>query len=507
MDLGALAPELVLAAVALALVPLAALARRRWSWVPTAVAALGLAGMVAVSAARLGRPARTAFCGTYAVDGLATVLKILLGVAALIALGVLHAYLRGTGKEGHAAAALSFSTLGGVLASASLDLALILLFLQLLSLAAYVLVALIRTDPRANEAALKVFVYGAVALAVMAYGWTFLFGLTGGLALPAIGGGVQGGVDAVWLAAAVGLVLVGYAFEVTAVPVHAWAPDVYAGASAPVAGYLSVVPKVAGFGALLRFLLTALPGAAAGWPAAIAVIAVATMTLGNLAALRQTRLKRLLAYSSIAQAGYVLVALAAAGASGDGAGDAVSAAVFYLAAYAFMNLGAFAVTAQVERATGGDDTRNLRGLGRAAPAPAAALALSLLSLAGIPPLAGFAGKVLVFRSALGAGLVWLVVVAAANMAVGLYVYLKPVAEMYLRRPDAAAPGAAAGAAPGAAAGAAERARANGAATPASPADAAYVAALAASVAGTVLLGVLPDVALRVTRLAAGMAGG
>ena len=467
MDLWAITPEMILAGLALLLVPIAGFATGRWQRLPVALAALGLVASMTVSATRLGWQAQPVFCDTYAVDGLATVFKLLIEGSALIALLAITAHFRGTGKEGHAAVALLFSTLGGVLASAALDLGLIILFLQMLSMASYILVALVRKDRRGNEATLKYFIYAAAALAVMAYGLTFLYGLTGNLSLPAIGTGLQK-ADALWIAVAFGLVLVGYAFEVTAVPFHFWAPDVYAGATAPVTGFLSVVPKIAGFGALLRFLLTALPGGLAAWPLVVAILAAVTMTFANLAALRQTKLKRLLAYSSIAQAGYVLIAVAVSGQ----VPGALEAAGYYLAAYMFMNLGAFVVVSQLERLTGNDAIRGLRGLGRRAPVAAVALTLSLFSLAGIPPLAGFLGKILLLEVGLRGNLTWLVVIAALNFVVALYYYLLPVVEMFLRGPETQA-------------------------VVTWPNRPLYLGALGLSVAGTVLLGVFPSPALAV----------
>jgi len=286
-----------------------------------------------------------------------------------------------------------------------------------------------RVDRLSNEATLKYFLFGAVALAVMAYGLTLLYGLAGSLNLNDIGQALRS-ADRLWAGLAVGIVLIGYAFEATLVPFHFWAPDVYQGATAPVAGFLSVVPKIAGFAGLLRFLLLALPGELLNWPLGVAILAVLTTVLGNLVALRQTHMKRLLAYSSIAQAGYVLAALAVA----DRIEGAISAAGYYLAAYLFMNLGAFVVVAQVERTTGSDLIAELRGFARPAPLPAAVLALSLLSLAGIPPLAGYVGKVLVLQAILDGGLVWLAVIIIANMVIGLYYYIAVVAEMYLKGP-------------------------------------------------------------------------
>ncbi|TSA85514.1 NADH-quinone oxidoreductase subunit N [Deinococcus detaillensis] len=430
LDLWAIGPELALALTCLLLVPLAGLVRGKWRALPSIFAGFGMVVALFLNIQTLNFPQQAVFCGTYALDGFGSVFKLLIIGSALLALLPIAAYFHGRDAEPHAPVALMFAVLGGVALAGSLDLGLIVLFLQMLSTASYLLVSVTRGGKRANEATLKYFIYGAVALAVMAYGLSFLYGLTGSLSLSSIGAAL-GGADPVWVWVALTLILVGYAFEITAVPFHFWAPDVYAGASAPVTGFISVLPKIAGFAGLLRLLLIAFPNGLSGWPILIAVLAALTMLLGNLAALRQTRLKRLLAYSSIAQAGYVLMAVAVAGT----VPGALSAAGYYLAAYAFMNLAAFTVVAQFERKSGQDQLTSLRGLSKTAPGTAALLTLALLSLAGIPPLAGFLGKVLLLQMALSGGLTWLAVFAALNMVLGLYYYLRPVVEMYLRSPE------------------------------------------------------------------------
>ncbi|MGY2049099.1 NADH-quinone oxidoreductase subunit N [Methylobacterium sp. JK268] len=440
MDLGAVAPELALAGTALALVPLAGWARGGWRRAPAAVALLALLVAMGLTAPMLVASPRDAFCGTYAVDPFRAFYQLLVQAGALVSLLALGSHFRGAEQEPQYPVALLMATVGGMGLTAATDLGLIVLFLQMVSFPSYLLVLLVRGDGPAQEATLKYFLYGAAALAVMAYGLTFLFGLTGSLNLRAIGAGLAG-ADRAWVALAFGLVVVGYGFEVTLVPFHVWAPDVFQGATAPASGFVSVVPKVAAFAGLMRFLLEAMPGGLAGWPAVLALASAATMTFGNLVALRQRSLKRLLAYSSIAQAGYVLMAVAVA----DRAHGALPAVAFYLAAYLLMNLAAFTVAAQVERMLGTDAVEAVRGLGRRAPWPAAALALALLSLAGVPPLAGFAGKVFLLIAAIDGGVAWLAAFAAANMAVALFYYAAVIAEMYFRepeRPEAVAPGAA-----------------------------------------------------------------
>ncbi len=429
MDLGAVVPEMVLAGLALALVPVAGFARGRWRALPAIAALAGLVAALAVTASKLPLPPTVAFCDTWAVDRFAAFYNLLLEFGALVTILILASHFDGRPQMAHAPILVLFATVGGMGLAASLDLGLIILFLQMVSLPSYLLVGLVRSDRRAQEAMLKYLLYAAAALAVMAYGLTFLFGLTGSLDLHAIGRSLHQ-ADQVWVVVAFGLVLVGYAFEATLVPFHFWAPDVYDGATAPVAGFISVVPKIAAFGGLLRLLLEGLSGGQAAWPLVMAAMAVATMTLGNLVALRQMGLKRLLAYSSIAQAGYVLMAVAVAGQ----AKGAIAAVGFYLVAYLLMNLGAFLVVAQLERTLGSDTLKAIRGLGRRSPWPAAAMALCLLSLAGIPPLAGFAGKVLLLSAAIDGGMTWLAVIGAINMAVGLFYYVRVIAEMYFEAP-------------------------------------------------------------------------
>ncbi|MDH2312577.1 MULTISPECIES: NADH-quinone oxidoreductase subunit N [Methylobacterium] len=436
MDLGAVAPEMALAGTALALVPVAGWVRGRWRRLPAAIALLALLVAMGLTAPMLTAPPREAFCSTYAVDPFRGFYQLVIEVGALLSLLSLAPYFRAHEQEPQYPVALLMATVGGMGLTAATDLGLIVLFLQMVSFPSYLLVLLVRSDKPAQEATLKYFLYGAAALAVMAYGLTFLFGLTGSLNLRAIGVALAG-ADRAWVALAFGLVIVGYGFEMTLVPFHVWAPDVFQGGTAPVSGFVSVVPKVAAFAGLLRFLLEAMPNGLAAWPTVLALMSAATMTFGNLVALRQTNLKRLLAYSSIAQAGYMLMAVAVAGQ----VPEALPAIGYYLVAYLLMNLAAFAVVAQVERMFGSDSLTVVRGFGRRAPWSAAAFTLALLSLAGVPPLAGFAGKVFLLLATIDGGLIWLAVLAAANMALALYYYVAVIAEMYFRRPEHSEPAA------------------------------------------------------------------
>jgi len=261
----------------------------------------------------------------------------------------------------------------------------------------------------------------------MIYGMVLLFGMTGTLRLPELAAKLPAMPVATTLAALF-LVLAGYGFEVTLVPFHMWAPDTYQGAPTPIAGLLSVGPKAAGLAVLLRTLVVAFPQNLGHWAEIFAVLAAITMTVGNIFALRQTSAKRLLAYSSIGQVGYILVGVAAA----ERSTLAVPGMLLYLTVYLFMNLGAFLAVEAIERQEQSDDIRRFAGLGRRLPLPAAVLALCLLSLAGFPPFGGFIGKTYLFGAALAAGWTWLAIVMLLNVALSLFYYVRVLEPMYLR---------------------------------------------------------------------------
>ena len=261
----------------------------------------------------------------------------------------------------------------------------------------------------------------------MIYGMVLLFGMTGTLRLPELAAKLPA-MPVVTALAALFLVLAGYGFEVTLVPFHTWVPDTYQGAPTPIAGFLSVGPKAAGLAVLLRTLVVAFPHNLGHWAEIFAVLAAITMTVGNIFALRQTSAKRLLAYSSIGQVGYILVGVAAA----ERSALAVPGMLLYLAIYLFMNLGAFLAVEAIERQLQSDDIRRFAGLGRHLPLSAAVLALCLLSLAGFPPFGGFIGKTYLFGAALAAGWAWLAVVMLANVALSLFYYVRVLEPMYLR---------------------------------------------------------------------------
>ena len=347
-------------------------------------------------------------------------------------------------------AALLLTTATGIAFAASArDLLSAYLAMETVSLPSYVITGFRRGHPASHEAALKYVIVGGVASAVMVFGMSILYGLTGTLdyagVAAALGGpgpsaptaGIPAGFAAVLCTT---LILAGFLFKIAAVPFHMWCPDVYEGAPLPFTAYLSVAPKAAGFALILRFLMEALP-AAGGFPRGsvallIGIISAVTMTVGNLTAIHQTRLKRLLAYSSIAHAGYLLMGVCTMNR------DGTEAVILYLGVYLCMNLGAFAAVQAVSERRGSDALTAFRGLGSEDPLTAVLLTVYLFSLAGLPPLAGFIGKFYLFAALLrngGTGTAVLAVIGILNSVVALFYYARIVAEMFMRNSESAAP--------------------------------------------------------------------
>jgi NADH-quinone oxidoreductase subunit N len=328
-------------------------------------------------------------------------------------------------------ALLLFATAGMAMMAASNELMMVFIGLEILSIATYVMAGFRRTDLKSNESALKYFLLGSFSSAFFLYGVALIFGATGSTNLLAIAETLRSSephLGLVELSAA--LMLIALCFKVAVAPFHIWTPDVYEGAPTPVTGFMSVGPKAAGFAVLFRVFLTAFPSIENRWASAIWLIAALTMMLGNIIAVVQPNIKRMLAYSSIAHAGYVAVAFAATSDRG------VSAALFYLLAYSLMNLGAFAIVTILSRSE--DKLVNLTdyaGLGARRPVLAAVLTLFLLSLAGIPGTAGFAGKFFIFRAALESRLIWLTVIGVLTTVVSFYYYLYVIVQMYMREPS------------------------------------------------------------------------
>jgi NADH-quinone oxidoreductase subunit N len=321
------------------------------------------------------------------------------------------------------------ATLGMSLMAASSNLIMLYLAIETTSLPLYILAGFRVYDQKSVEAGLKYLLYGAMTSAVMLYGFSLLWGFTGTTDIYQIADKVQqGSLSPLVMGGTAMLVLVGFGFKVSAVPFHFWAPDVYEGAPTPVAGFLSTASKAAGFAVLVRVLMVVFPVSASFWTLVVAILAAASMIIGNILALTQRNIKRLLAYSSIAQAGYILIGVAAHSPLG------AAGMVYYLASYAVTNLAAFGVVWLVGREVGSDDLDAYAGLGKRNPTVALALLVSLLSLGGIPPLSGFFGKLLVFGAAVQAGMIWLAVVGILTSIVGLTYYLTVMKIIY--RPGA-----------------------------------------------------------------------
>ncbi len=376
----------------------------------------------------------TAFGGMVLTDGYAVFFKVLF--IAIAALSIVLAFAQSRDVPfAELSALILFATVGMLLLGATGDLITLYLGIELTSIPVYVLVAIKRDRFRATEGALKYFLLGAFASGVLLYGIAWLFGLTGTTNLADISLYVQSqGADNPWFLLGLGLLLVGLAFKVAAVPFHMWTPDAYEGAPTPSTAFLAAGAKIGAMAALLRVVVHGLePWQDMVLPVVIA-IAVASMIVGNFVAIWQRDVKRLLAYSSIAHTGYMLVGIAVVHVQSEAGGllrDAVAAVMFYAVVYALMTLGAFAVTFAVERRTGGTDLDNFQNLGRSSPLMAVAMAIFMISLTGIPPTAGFFGKLYLLQVAVNGGLTWVAVVLVLTSTVSAYYYLRVVVNMYM----------------------------------------------------------------------------
>lgn len=391
------------------------------------------------AAAFLPNHPQAAFNGMLVVDGYALFLQAIFLLAAI--LGVLMAlnYLPRRGIEkGEYYTLLIFTTIGMMFMALAADLIVVFLALEMLSIPLYILSGFARPRLDSEESAMKYFLLGAFASGFLVYGIALAYGGTGTTALSGVIQALSGEAKNLALAIlGLGLILVGLCFKVAAVPFHMWTPDVYQGAPTPVTAFMSVGAKAGGFAAMLRVLIAAFPAIAGQWGALISVVAALTMIIGNFVAISQTDIKRMLAYSSIAHAGYILVALAAA-ADPAVAPFAVSAAIFYLLTYALTNLGAFAVVIAVEKDDGtGTQINDFAGLGKTRPLMALAMTLFMLSLIGVPPSAGMVGKFFVFQAAIQASshnllLLIVTIIGVLTSVVSAFYYIRVVVVMYMR---------------------------------------------------------------------------
>lgn len=378
-----------------------------------------------------------AFRNMVTVDGYGTFFReLVLGVGFFCVLSA-FAYLRREGAEtGEFYALVLFSLVGQSILATANDLLMVFIGLEVSSIASYVLAGFLRGDRRNNESALKYFLLGSFATAFLLYGTAWIYGILGSTNIDEIQrvltGAAERRVPLTLVGMAAALTFVGFAFKVSAAPFQSWAPDVYQGASAPVSAFLSAGPKAAAFAVFFRVFMTAFGPISPRWIPLVWACALLTMIIGNFAALAQSNIKRLLAYSSIAHAGYILVALTADSSVG------MAAMMFYLASYGLMNVGMFAVINHVaNKHEKFVHISDFAGLGRREPATAALLTVFVLSLIGVPLTGGFFAKFYVFRAALDSGLIWLTVLGLLNSAVGAYYYLKILAAAYMQEPGEA----------------------------------------------------------------------
>ncbi len=424
----------------------------RAHWTPVcACVGLGIAFLANLAVYSPAESERIALYGMYIADAFTGFLNMVILVATLIAVLMSWDYLnRADIHRGEYYILALISSAGAMFMVAANDLIVIFVALELLSIPLYILAAFrsIKNDGSAlslksEESGMKYFILGAFSSAFLVFGAALVYGATGTTNIPQIFGaasGIVGGASAAafYLLIGAALLIVGLGFKVAVVPFHMWTPDVYEGAPTPVTAFMSVTAKVGGFAALLRVLITGLSalvlagGDATAWQATATIIAILTLVLGNFVAISQRNLKRMLAYSSIAHAGYIMVAVAAAG-SANAINAATQSALVYMMAYMFTNLGAFAVVMAIEKEDGsGGNIEDITGLAKSRPLMAMAMTIFMLSLTGIPLTAGFVGKFMVFASAIQAGLFGLAVIGVLTSVVSAFYYVRVVVNMYLR---------------------------------------------------------------------------
>jgi NADH-quinone oxidoreductase subunit N len=430
VSLGALLPVLVILGTAAFVLLLDLLPPRHTKEHLGVVALVGIVGALLASLSQWGTEAR-AFRDMVLLDGYALFFDVIICYAAALAVLLSMDYLRRNGVEsGEYYALVLFSTAGMMLLASAGDLIVAFLAIEIMSLSLYILTGIFKTRLPSGEASMKYFLLGAFASSFLLYGIALIYGATGSTSFGRIAAALPGRSPDPLFLVGLGLLLVGFGFKISAAPFHSWAPDVYQGAPTSVTVFIATGSKAAAFAAMIRLLVVSLRSAQADWSALLWGVAAVTMTVGNVVAIAQSNLKRMLAYSSIAHVGYMLVGVVAGGAPGAGS------VLFYLLAYTFTTAGTFGVLTLCERA--GEEAVEVgdyAGLARRHPLLAATLSLFLLSLVGIPPLAGFVGKFYLFGAAVRTGYFWLAVVGVLNSAIAAYYYLRVIVFMYMREPD------------------------------------------------------------------------
>ena len=427
MPLGDILPEIAVLLTAVIIVLLASFLPRHLQWTNAPVALIGLAIAALLLFSQANGEARATFSGTYALDMASIEGRLLILFATAVTVLLSPRWFESDARHGEYYAMLLFSTLGAMVLAGALDLLLVLIGVLLSSATGYVLAAYHRDWALSVEAGMKYFLVGALANTALALGATLMIGLLGGPGFGEMAAALQAGEASPLLLVGLGLVTVGMAYKLGAVPAHAWLPDVAEGAPAPSAAFLTVVPKIGAAIALAR-LVSLFPETDFAIRALVAALAVITMTLGNLAALWQEDMRRMLGWSSVSQAGYLLMAVTVTSLTD----HAIPALVTFLFGYATANLTAFAAITHLRGRT---DRSDYAGLLKTAPLSAIAIIVAFLSLVGIPPLGGFVGKLELFLATIDGGYVWLAIAALVNTVVSLAYYLRFVTPMVLRAPS------------------------------------------------------------------------
>ncbi|GMT47641.1 MAG: NADH-quinone oxidoreductase subunit N [bacterium] len=423
--IGPLLPEIIMAASALLVLLVELVIHKKET--------VGLLTIVSVAIVAYYIPQSfgKAFGGMFISDGYSVFFKFIFFINLILTVLLSMRYLViEKANHGEYYALIMFSTLGMMIMASAGDLIVLYLGLELMALSTYVLAGFIRHDIRSNEAALKYFLLGAFSSALLLYGITMIYGLTGTTDISLIGAAVAEKGLNIPMFLAIIFLMVAFGFKIALAPFHMWAPDVYEGAPTSITAFMSVGPKAAGFAAFGRVFLTGFGPLSADWTGILIVLSILTMAVGNIIAIQQSNIKRMLAYSSVAHAGYAVLGIIVGGIEG------VAAMMNYLFIYGFMNIGAFAVVIML-RSKGfrGEELEDYKGLARTHPLAAAMMLVFMFSLAGIPPTAGFIGKFYLFKAVIGAGYIWLAVVAVIFSAISAYFYLRVVMHMYMLEPE------------------------------------------------------------------------
>jgi len=426
--LGPVMPEIFMTALAFILLSADLFIKKKETLAFLGIIAVGIVAYTLIGASG------TTFGGMFISDGYSAFFKVIFFINAILCILISIKYIAIERVNfGEYYSLILFSTLGMMIMASAADLIVLYLGLELMALSTYVLAGFIRYDIKSNEAALKYFLLGAFSSAFLLYGMSIIYGLTGTTEIKTIAAYISekglAGNPALLLSMV--LFAIAFGFKIAAVPFHMWAPDVYEGAPTSITAFMSVGPKAAGFAVLGRVFMIAFAGIKIEWASVLIPLAILSMAVGNVVAIAQTNIKRMLAYSSIAHAGYALLGIIAANNEG------LASMMSYLMIYAFMNIGAFAVVIML-RSEGfkGDSIYDYEGLAKAHPLLAAIMLIFMFSLTGIPPTAGFMAKLYVFMSAINAGYTWLVVVAVVFAVISAFFYLRIVMLMYMREPKA-----------------------------------------------------------------------